>query len=215
MRRPEHHRSNNSGPAHAHSNPPRQSVTTGPPMDWGTMGADETATAAARLRLLRAGTHAPPSPGPGPRSRNRTSESRPPVDVAVIDHIAATYREVIAHTREIAPAAGPAPADEAAAYEWLAANTPHVSAEQQQARDAMILRHSLEHALALGDKAVIRRIPCPACHCWSLFWRRTSHVAVCVNRDCRDRHGQPSTWVLRQLAADRVAAKVARSRTAT
>ncbi|GHJ34263.1 hypothetical protein TPA0910_86960 [Streptomyces hygroscopicus subsp. sporocinereus] len=132
-----------------------------------------------------------------------------------MDHIAATYREVIAETRTVAPDAGPAPADEAAAYEWMAANTPRLTAEQQQARDTMILRHSLEYAIALGDEAVIRRIPCPMCRCWSLFWRRTSRVAACVNRECRDRHDRPSIWELRQLAADRVAAKIVRSRTAT
>ncbi|WP_448333531.1 hypothetical protein [Streptomyces sp. DSM 41534] len=179
------------------------------------MGADETATAAARLRLLRDNARAPITPSTGPRSRTRGSESRPPIDVAIIDHIAATYREVIAHTREIAPDAGPAPADEAAAYEWMAANTPHLTAEQQQTRDAMLLGHSLKHALALGDETVIRRIPCPQCACWSLFWRHTTRVAACVNRHCRDKRGRPSTWVLQQLAEHRVAAKIARSRTAT
>ncbi|MFH8813084.1 hypothetical protein ACH4GZ_38795 [Streptomyces hygroscopicus] len=132
-----------------------------------------------------------------------------------MDHIAATYREVIAETRAVAPDAGPAPADEAAVYEWMAASTTHLSAEQQLARDAMVLKQSLKHAIALGDVAVLRRVSCPRCACWSLFWRKEDRRVACFNRRCRDRHGLPSTWVLQQLALHQVTMKAARSRAAT
>ncbi|CAM5493301.1 MULTISPECIES: hypothetical protein [Streptomyces] len=176
------------------------------------MGDDETGTAKARLRLLRQEFTTPRAHrDPGPRT---APTSRPPADLGIIDHMAAAVREVIDHTRAVAPTAGPAPTD-AAVYDWMQEHTAHLGAEQQTARDAMVIRHSFEHALAAGDADIIRWETCPRCACWGLFWQTPTTRAACANSKCVDAKGRPSVWTLAQLAEHRAAAQTARSRTAT
>jgi hypothetical protein len=177
---------------------------------------DETATARARLRLLKTEYATPGLRQPGPRTRS-APQPRPstPADLGIIDHVAQTVREIVTHTYAVAPDAGPAPADDAAKYDWMRQHTSNLAAEQQMARDAMLARHSLEHALAAGDETVIRREACPRCRCWGLFWRAAGQRAFCANSTCTDPSGRPSVWTLRQLAENRVAAQNARSVAAT
>jgi len=182
------------------------------------MGADDTAhTAAARLRLLVNEFTTPRRTGgaaESPVPRQLPTQPSTPVDLGMLDYVQRQIGEIIDHTRQAAPDAGPPPADVVDSYRWMRDHTAHAAPEQRLARDAMMERHSLEHALAMGDTSVIRRITCPRCHCWSLFWQSARRVAACVNRRCLDR-GRPSLWTLRQLAEYRVQKRAVASRTAT
>lgn len=180
---------------------------------------DEMATATARLAHLAQELANPRTPrGISTRPRNRDPEPLPPIDLEIIDYVAAVVSEVAAYTRAVTPAAGPIPTTDAGIYDWMHEHTAHrLGAEQQMTRDAMIIRHGLEHAL-IGrdrDETVIRREQCPRCACWSLFWRATDERAGCANGRCLDELGQPSVWTLKQIAEHRLAAQNARSRTAT
>lgn len=180
------------------------------------MGMDETATARARLRLLKTEYAAPGLRQPGPRTRS-APQPRPstPADLSFVDYVAKAAREIVTHTQAVAPDAGPPPADDAAKYEWMRRETSHLAVEQQMVRDAMLIRHSLEHALEAGDEDVVRWEPCPRCDCWGLFWRDDQQRVFCANSTCADRRGWPSVWTLSQLAEDLVVARNARSVAAT
>jgi hypothetical protein len=186
-------------------------------MDWGTMGiGDETSTATARLRLLRQEYATPGLRQPGPRTRS-APQPRPsePADLGIIDHVAQAGREIVARTRELVPDAGPAPADDADKYEWMRRKTSNLAPEQLMTRDAMLMHHSLKHAIAAGDEDAVRWEACPLCDCWSLFWQRDYQRVYCANSECTDRWGQPSMWTLDQLAESLVAVENARSVAAT
>lgn len=200
-------------PAAPHGYAPRPE----PPMDWGTMGiGDETATATARLRLLKQEYATPGLRQPGPRTRS-APQPRPsePADLGIIDHVRQAVQEIVAHTRAVAPDAGPAPADDAATYEWMRRETANLAPEQQMTRDAMLMRHSLQHAIAAGDEDAVRWEACPRCDCWGLLWRSEHQRVFCANSTCTDRRRRPSVWTLRQLAEDLVAAQNAMSAAAT
>ncbi|HEX5567934.1 MAG TPA: hypothetical protein VFY14_13580 [Streptomyces sp.] len=178
-------------------------------------GDDTTRTAAARLRLLGAEFTTPrraarPAAPPTPRP----AHSAAPVDLGVVDHMAATLRELVTHARAANPQAGPPPEDGDDVYQWWSTNTAHLDGERARHRDALVHRQALEHAIRLGEETVIRRIPCPGCRCWGLFWRPASQRAVCVNRHCRPGKG-PSVWTLRQLAEYQVDRRERGQRTAT
>jgi len=177
---------------------------------------DETATARARLRLLKQEYATPGLRQPGPRTRSAPHPPpSAPADLAIIDHVRQAAREIVTYTQSVAPDAGPAPADDADKYEWCRRETASLAPQQRMVRDAMLIRHGLEHALEAGDEAVIRQEACPRCRCWGLFWRAVQQVAFCANATCTDRRGRPSLWTLRQIAEARVVARNARSVAAT
>ncbi|NUP35753.1 MAG: hypothetical protein HOY76_01700 [Streptomyces sp.] len=137
------------------------------------------------------------------------------MDLGVLDHVIKSVREVTTHTRAAAPNAEPPPAAAADIYQWMIEATPHLDVERKMIRDAMIYRQGLEHALEMNDEDVVGLEPCPSCACWGLFWQSDHQKAMCANRRCNDRLGQPSMWTLQQLARHHVARKYADRKTAT
>lgn len=176
-------------------------------------------TAAARLKLLRQEFTTPTRRSQPARRVPSSGPPSAPVNLAIIDHMAACRHEVITHTRAAAPDASPAPDKAPDVYEWAYQETAHLAAEQQITRDAMVLRQSWEHAIAMGDgdevHAIVRRESCPACRCWTLFWRPARHAAVCANQNCADADGLPVVLELNQIALAYVTARNARSSAAT
>jgi hypothetical protein len=128
-----------------------------------------------------------------------------PVNLAVVDHITASIREVTAHAREVNPAASPLPTRVQAVYAWYLANTATADAAQQQRRDTIVYKQSLEHAIAAGDRSVVRPHRCPACRTFGLFWRPELSKAVCTNGDCLTRDGLSHKWTLAKLAYEHIA----------
>jgi hypothetical protein len=171
-------------------------------------------TAARRLRLLAAEVAEPVARASGARVAV-TPVSSPPLNLGIIDHMAASVAEVVAHVRESVPEAAPRPAEDAGVYQWWREGTAHLDEATQQAREAIIYRQSLEHAIARGDHDVVRPHPCPACGCWGLFWDRERRLAACVNRYCMDEMGLSHSWTLAQLAHHRVAAETKLKKSAT
>lgn len=184
------------------------------------MGDGDKDTAAARLRLLQEST-APGSTPRRPPPARRTPPSSPstPIDLGMLDYMAACRNELVTHTRTAAPGAGAAPADTADLYEWMYQETAHLAAEKQLVRDAMVLRQSWEHCFAMNDHdevhAVVRRESCPACRCWTMFWRPARRAAICTNQNCADADGLPVVLELNQIALAYVTARNARSSAAT
>ncbi|MEU9947028.1 hypothetical protein [Streptomyces sp. NPDC047939] len=175
-------------------------------------------TTAQRLRLLQAEFTQHVKTGPPGDGRSATKTEAPaPIDLGVVDRIRAAVYEVETHTRaaDWTAAAGPVPADPAAVYDWARQHTAHLDEGRQQAREAIIYRQGLEHALAMGNTTVIRKHPCPECGCWGLYWRAAANRAVCVNHYCTDDNGVANTWSLARLARQHVAAKESSSRRAT
>ncbi|MEU9849296.1 hypothetical protein [Streptomyces sp. NPDC047985] len=162
--------------------------------------------AAQRLRLLQAEFVQPTRSGPGDGRTPTRAHSTAPINLGVLQQIQAAVQEVETHTRAAAPEAGPFTDPRAErVYDWARQQTAHLDAERQQAREALIYRQSMEHALTTGDTSVVRRQPCPACGCWGLFWREAQHKAVCVNRYCTDEQGLARTWTLAHLAQQYIA----------
>lgn len=164
-------------------------------------------TAAARLRLLREEITVPAGTRrPQPARRTPPSQPGAPIDLGILDYMAACRDELVTHTREAAPGAAGAPTEAADVYEWMYQQTAHIAREKRLARDAMVLRQSWEHALALGDERPVRAAarwePCPnpTCGCWSLFYQPARRIVACVNGRCTNELGLPTVWELRQLA---------------
>lgn len=172
------------------------------------MGATDTDDAADRLRTLQGRiwhfptgsvTKLPRSGGP--------AYPEAPLDLDLIDHITDSVREIRAEALADNPAAGPLPADAARAYDWWRASTPELEGERLLAREAVIYRQGLEHAIQAGDTKVVRKHPCPACGCWGVHWLRPEKRAVCMNRDCRDEDGLARMWELKHLAYEHITAQ--------
>lgn len=163
-------------------------------------------TAGARLRFLQQEAarprSRPPATGAG---RTRPVHAPAPLDLGVIDYFAQSVNEVIEHGLALAPEAPPAPHD-ARVYAWFEAATPHLDAEDSLAADSMLAHHALKHAIKAGDETIIRRISCPRCGCWGLFWQAARQIAACTNHYCTSETGRPSTWTLAQLARHQVQA---------
>ncbi|MFE9491438.1 hypothetical protein ACFYNF_34210 [Streptomyces sp. NPDC006641] len=176
-------------------------------------GADDTT--AQRLRLLQAEFVQPVRSGPGDGRSSRITESPALVNLGVVDRIRAAVYEVEHHTRAAAPGAGQYTGEESRVYDWARRHTAHLEAEQQQAREAIIYRQGLEHAIAAGDITVIRRHPCPQCGCLGLYWYEAAQRAVCVNHYCTDDDGISNAWELKRLAQDHIAQKSTAARRAT
>ncbi|MFJ3699579.1 hypothetical protein ACIPW9_36560 [Streptomyces sp. NPDC090052] len=185
----------------------------------------DTATTASRMRLLRREFTTAPRPAPtqfvddprtaAPRSRTSPAHSPAPMDLGVLDHVIAAVTEVIEHTLAVAPDAGPAPTMPDEVYQWAATATSTAGPGEQQARDTIIYRQGLEHAIAMGEDTVIRRHPCPQCGTYGLLWQSAARRAVCVHTRCTTRDGGPTSWSLAQLARHHVAATNSSARRAT
>lgn len=177
-------------------------------------------TAAAQLRLLsKEITATGSSRRPEPARRTPPSQSSAPIDLGLLDYMAACRAELVAHTLEASPGAPAAPAEAADVYEWAYQETASAARGMQLARDAMVLRQTWEHALALDDQKPVRAAArweaCPTCGCWSLFFQPARRVVACVNGRCTDELGLPTVWDLRQLAQVCVARRDPVAATAT
>lgn len=173
---------------------------------------DDTAAAGHSLRLLQ--NHFLQRPVTGADGHSYiSSEPRPtrtqpgaPADLDVVDHIAASFREVVDDTLAANPAASPLPDRVDRVYAWCIDNTRNTSEAQQQRRDTVIYRQQLEHAIAMGDTSVVRPHRCPECGTVGLHW--SAGKARCVNRHCAARNGGISrSWSLARLAYEYVASK--------
>ncbi|MEU1078224.1 MULTISPECIES: hypothetical protein [unclassified Streptomyces] len=167
--------------------------------------AVEDDTAERRLRLLRQAYLGQAGSGSISQTRSRPSRpshSSPPVNLGLVDHVRRCVTEVEAYTRAAVPDAGPVPSEAESVYSWSREVTSHLAPQRQQAREAVIYRQGLEHAVAMGQHEVVRPHPCPACGCWGLYWNTRRQKAVCVNRRCVDEHGRGRAWPLERLASE-------------
>lgn len=160
--------------------------------------------AGSRLRILRNEYLAYPAREPGTRTA-AAAHGPAPMNLAMLDHITSSIREVTTHVRTDAPNAGAAPADPAGIYDWWINNTPDLDDEKRREQDRVIYRQSLEHAIRADDRDVICRHPCPGCGCWGLVWSPAQRRAACLNGDCVDEDGTGRTWELMHLAYEHVA----------
>ncbi|MEU6054272.1 hypothetical protein ABZ829_28105 [Streptomyces xanthochromogenes] len=165
-------------------------------------------TAARRLRLLATEFTTPARRGSAEVAAARPAHSSAPLNLGIIDHMRAAVAEVVGQVRETAPDAGPRPEDDTAVYAWWRDGTAHLDDDAQQAREAIIYRQSLEHAIAMGDHDVIRPNLCPGCGCVGLMWDRLRRHVACVNRYCVDDVGLARTWTLAQVAHHHVGQKM-------
>jgi hypothetical protein len=177
------------------------------------MGADDTAE--RRLRLLKQEFTQPVRSGPGDGRSSRPTHAPAPINLGVVDRIRAAVYEVENHTRTAAPDAGRYTGEESRVYDWARQHTAHLETEQQNAREAIIYRQGLEHAIAAGDTTVVRKHPCPECGCFGLYWREAAQRAVCVNHYCVDANLVSHAWELKRLAHDHIARKESAARRAT
>ncbi|MFF4338158.1 hypothetical protein [[Kitasatospora] papulosa] len=167
-------------------------------------------TTERRLRLLQAEFTQYQQRGPDPTGRTATRAEAPaPIDLGTLDYMAAVVTEVVKHTQaaapDVAPYAGPLPG----LYDWAREHTADLDEDRQQAREAMIYRQGLEHAIAMGDTTEVCKHPCPACGCWGLQWGEDEQKAVCTQHYCQDDEGLTHRWELKRLAYEYVAAKSA------
>lgn len=178
--------------------------------------------AAARLALLAEHFRTNPVTGPeghsyvssAPRSARTTSPI--PFNAAIVDHIGASVVELTDYTHRVNAAASPLPDHARDVYAWCVANTQHTPEAEQQRRDTIIYRQSLEHAICAGDYSVIPPHRCPACRTFGVMWRREVGRAACTNKKCTDRDGMSRTWSLARLAYEHVKSESKiRSRRAT
>lgn len=129
----------------------------------------------------------------------RTSPGAP-VNLAIVDHISATVKELADYTHRVNTAADPLPKEIQDVYAWCVANTRHAPEVEQQRRDAIMYRQSLEHAIAAGDYSVIPPHRCPACRTFGLMWKAGAGRALCTNRRCVTKDGTSRMWSLARLA---------------
>lgn len=170
-------------------------------------GTDETDTAAARFGHLL--NYFKERPVTGPVEGHAASRSTPaPMNLAVLDHIEASVAEVVQHTRDANPEAGPIPSRADAIYDWCREHTEHADETVRQRTATIEYRQYLEHAIQAGDVKVVRPHRCPSCGTVGLLWQRQTQRAVCINRHCARRNGGTSrSWTLASLAHEHVASK--------
>lgn len=169
------------------------------------MGHSTAGHAAGRALTLLAGDDLKhhPATGPGPR-RGQPSVPGAPLNLGLLDYLTRTVDEVTAHTAEIAPEAGPRPAQMGELYDWYVDATGDAEPAEQAYRDIVIERHRLEHAIWLGEVDAVCKHPCPGCGRWGLMWDDEGRRAMCSYRRCRTPDGMTSTWSLARLAAQKV-----------
>lgn len=169
------------------------------------MGAQDEDTATNRLSLLQQHFREHPRTTPPAGPRTRAVHPGTPANLAVIDHIATSVREVADYTRQNVPDAQPLPERVQDVYRWCIAQTEHAPQDVQQRRDTIVYRQRLEHAIAMGDTSVIRPHRCPACNTMGLMWRDELQKVLCTNRRCLTKQGMSRTWSLARLAYEHVA----------
>ena len=176
------------------------------------MGAqnDDTTTATTSLRLLNRYFRERPTTGADGHSyvssapRATTTSPGLPYNATVTELVDASVREVADHTRTVNPDAGPLPGRVEAVYDWYREHTHHADDTQRQRGETILYRQYLEHAIAMGDTAVIRPHRCPACNTMGLFWRDELQRVLCTNRRCLTKAGMSRTWSLARLAYEHV-----------
>ncbi|MFH8483654.1 hypothetical protein [Streptomyces sp. NPDC018055] len=172
-------------------------------------------TTATRLRNLQAEFTQHERRGPSDGRTATRTEAPALVNLAVLDYVTAATNELYEHTRAAAPDAGPYSGPLPGLYEWARRATADHDTEQQQARETVIYRQGLEHAIAMGDTTVIRKHPCPGCGCWGLMWRPAVQRAACINRYCLDDDGLSRSWELKTLAHHHIARQLGLKTSAT
>ena len=179
------------------------------------MVGEDTDTAGNRLALLNAFYRQHPVTGPTERSAP-TATAKAPLNLAMVDHIDRSLREVVDHTRAANPEAGPLPDHLSGVYKWMRDSTENADETVAQRTAVLEYRHRLEHAVRAGDAKVIRPHRCLECGTVGLFWQAASWRAVCVNRHCAaDNGGVSRSWTLSQLAHEHVVSKESLNECAT
>jgi hypothetical protein len=173
---------------------------------------DDDDTAAGRLGQLIGQLRQRPVTGPeghsyiASGSHARPTHSPALIDLAGVDHITDSVRELVDYTREVAPDAEPLAGYAQDVYQWAADSTRDAPEEVQQRRATIEYRQRLEHAIAAGDIKVVRPHRCPACRCFGLMWERQQRTVVCTNGNCRTKDGLSRKWSLARLAYEHIAA---------
>jgi hypothetical protein len=176
------------------------------------MGRTDDDTATGRLSQLAA--HFREYPVTGPAGHSYISSAPRPtattpaalVNLTVVDHIAACVAEVVDHTRKVNPDAGPLPARTSAVYAWYMANTANAPEAEQQRRDTIVYKQSLEHALAMGETKAVRPHRCPDCNTFGLMWSAQMQQIVCTNRKCLTEDGTSRIVTSARIAYHHIAA---------
>jgi ribosomal protein L37AE/L43A len=176
------------------------------------MGSTEDDTAAGRLGALV--THFRQHRVTGPAGHSfvssapRATSDAPaaPVNLEVVDHITACLREISDHAHEVNPGAGPLPPRVQGAYSWYMENTRNAPEAEQQRRDTIVYKQSLEHAIAMGETKVVRPHRCPDCDTFSLMWSRPMQQIVCTNRKCTAADGTSRIVTPARIARHHIAA---------
>ena len=166
---------------------------------------DEAAadTASGRLRHLHDYFLEHPVTGPV-EGHTPTRTAAAPLSLGTLSHIRASVAEVVQHTHETNPDAGPAPTRADAVYDWARQHTEHADDTDRIHGEIIEYRQYLEHAVRAGDIKVVRRHPCPLCGTWGLMWVREHQRALCTNTDCTDRDGLSRMFPLHRLAFEHV-----------
>lgn len=175
-----------------------------------------TATAAARLRLLAATRLTPQPSAPDGPSRTPGRHGAPPLNLGVLDQIARTADEIDTLLAAFGDTHPRTPHTAEGIYAHLDAACTRLGLDEHRARqrDALVIRQSLQHALAAGHEDAIRRHRCLDCRCWSLFWDTAEDTARCANRHCAERRGgRHAAFTLAQLAEHAVQETPARRAT--
>ncbi|RSS35232.1 hypothetical protein [Streptomyces sp. WAC08241] len=159
--------------------------------------------AANALRILRTEYLAPSGTRRTGRRTATATEAQAPLNLELVDYMTQAVTEAVETTKELRagqPVTAPPPADAEDVYRWMVEETANLDEERQKARDALIYRQGLEHAILMGDHKVVRPHPCRRCHTYGLHWDRDNEVVACLNEHCADNNGEPTTWTLEQVA---------------
>jgi hypothetical protein len=182
------------------------------------MSTTDEDTAAQLLTQLHQYFRTHPTTGPAGHSyissEPRATAVHPgaPANLAAVDHIDATVRELADYTREANPSAEPLPERVQDVYRWCVENTVNAPEDVQRVRDTIVYRQRLEHAIAMGDTKAVRPIRCPACRTFGLMWRPEQQRAVCTNGRCLTKDGLSHRWSLARLATAHIEAQQEMSR---
>ncbi|MGW7636045.1 hypothetical protein [Streptomyces decoyicus] len=184
----------------------------------GNQEQDSATRAAAGMRHLRQELTAMRPRHVGSTRRATRAHAEPPCDLDLLDHLTATRSDLIETTRILLsgetnppPQAIPHPLADEGIFQWSVDATAHLSAEKQQALEAVTYTKLLEQKLLTGDRRVINRHRCPGCRCLSLLWREHLQRAVCVQDECRDQLGRATQWELKQVAHHHVMSRPQRA----
>lgn len=168
------------------------------------MGQDTAGQAGRALRLLNSPElRHPRAAGPSQRRATSTTPAAP-LNLGIVDYLTKQIGEVVDLTRQVNTAAGPAPENLEALYDWCVEQTGDADEAQRAYRELVFERQRLEHWVRLGGSGPVPGCPCPRCGCWGVMWEPGGTRARCTNRRCRTPDGMGSTWTLARLAAQKV-----------